>query len=86
MDLVQVGTVIGIAIANIGTTITLFIWATSKSEDNRKELSAMINENHRETNRIIESIHAEMKDFHARVERQDAEFKSHLLYHHGKAS
>jgi hypothetical protein len=56
MDLVQVLTVIGVAIANIGTTITLFMWATNRTEENRKE-----------TQRLIEAIHQEMKDFHGRL-------------------
>jgi hypothetical protein len=67
MDLVQVLTVIGVAIANIGTTITLFMWSTNRSEENRKELKATIDENNRETNRLIEAIHQEMKDFHGRL-------------------
>jgi len=31
MDMIQVLTVIGVAIANIGTTITLFLWVTNHS-------------------------------------------------------
>ncbi len=30
----------------------------------------------------IEAIHQEMKDFHGRLERQDAEFKAYLMYEH----
>lgn len=56
MDLVQVLTVIAVAIANIGTTITLFMWSTSRSEENRKEGA-----------RLIEAIQLEMKDFHGRL-------------------
>jgi len=33
----------------------------------------------------IQVIQKEMKDFHGRLERQDAEFKSHLLHAHDKA-
>lgn len=56
MDIVQVLTLIGVAVANIGTTITLFLWSTNKSEDNRKETYAILN-----------SIQQEMKDFHGRL-------------------
>ena len=56
MDMIQVLTVIGVAVANIGTTITLFIWATSHAEENRKEFA-----------RILEAIQQEMKDFHGRL-------------------
>lgn len=67
MDLIQVLTLIGIAIANIGTTITLFIWATNRSEENRRELSIKMDESTKETNRLIEAIQIEMKDFHGRL-------------------
>jgi hypothetical protein len=56
MDMIQVLTVIGVAVANIGTTITLFMWATNRSEENRKE-----------TVRLLEAIQMEMKDFHGRL-------------------
>jgi hypothetical protein len=47
-------------IANIGTTIGLFTWATSHA--------ATATQNHREeTRRILEAIQAEMKDFHGRL-------------------
>ena len=67
MDMIQVLTLIGVAIANIGTTITLFIWSTNRSEENRKEASTFLDEHRKETNRILESIHQEMKDFHGRL-------------------
>lgn len=82
MDIIQVLTLIGVAIANIGTTITLFMWATNHAaEDKRAMLS------------IMKSIQDEMKDFHGRLEKidaefkgrmekQDAEFKAHLMYAH----
>jgi hypothetical protein len=75
MDMIQVLTVIGVAIANIGTTITLFLWSTNHA-------SAALEENRKETNRILESIQIEMKEFHGRLERQDAEFKAHMLHLH----
>jgi hypothetical protein len=56
MDLAQTLTVIGVAIANIGTTITLFLWATSHAaEDKRNILN------------LMKSIQDEMKDFHGRL-------------------
>lgn len=56
MDMIQVLTLIGVAIANIGTTITLFIWSTNRAEENRKESLMLIN-----------AIQQEMKDFHGRL-------------------
>jgi hypothetical protein len=35
---------------------------------------------HVHTDQTIQAIQAEMRDFHGRLERQDAEFKSRLLY------
>lgn len=69
MDLIQVLILIGIIIANIGTTITLFVWATNHAaEDNRNILN------------LLKCIQDEMKDFHGKLERQDAEFKAYLLH------
>lgn len=34
------------------------------------------------TDKKIEAIQQEMKDFHGRLERIDADFKNHLMYHH----
>jgi hypothetical protein len=31
---------------------------------------------------MIDAIQKEIKDFHGRLERQDAEFKSHLMFYH----
>lgn len=51
----------------------LFFWNRSESRaDSRQMLS------------IIQSIQTEMKDFHGRLEKQDAEFKAHMMYEHGK--
>jgi hypothetical protein len=33
---------------------------------------------------LLKGIDKEMKDFHGRLERQDAEFKAHLVYEHGE--
>ena len=32
----------------------------------------------------IDAMIVEMKDFHGRLERQDADFKTHMMYEHGK--
>lgn len=60
MDLIAVLTIIGIALANIGTTITLFIWSSSHA--------TTLTQSHREdTNAILKAIQDEMKDFHGRL-------------------
>ena len=45
-----------IVLANIGTTIGLFTWATSHASNESKE-----------TKRILEAIQSEIKDFHGRL-------------------
>lgn len=60
MDIVQVLTIIGIAIANIGTTITLFMWATSHAAEDRRNSDMRID-------KILEAMHLEMKDFHGKL-------------------
>ena len=56
MDLTTIVTISAIVVANIGTTIGLFMWATTHAA-----------EDSRETKRILEAIQAEMKDFHGRL-------------------
>jgi hypothetical protein len=38
---------------------------------------------HLSTREDVRAIQAEMKDFHGKMERQDAEYKSHILHLHG---
>lgn len=62
-------------IAIIGTNICLvvamflmFLWARAES---RADIRMMLG--------MIDGIQKEMKDFHGRLERLDAEFKAHLM-------
>jgi len=63
------------------TILGLFFWQRTESRNDNRELR-----NSMETQ--LSAIHQEMKDFHGRLERQDAEFKAHLMYVHadGKIS
>lgn len=36
------------------------------------------------TDKKVEAIQQEIKDFHGRLERQDAEFKAHMMHLHGE--
>ena len=58
---------------NIAFTLTLWLWNRAESRsDSRTMLS------------LIMTIKDEMKQFHGTLERQDAEYKSHLKYaNHG---
>ncbi len=62
--------VLTIVAANLG----LFLWSVRQSRTDFLYIC-----------RIIESIQSEMKEFHGKLERQDADFKAHLKYaNHGK--
>ena len=72
-------------IGNIVFTLTLWLWNRSESRADNREIMSLMN-----------AIHCEVKDFHGRLERQDAEFKgrmekqdadfkAHLMYCHNKA-
>lgn len=62
--------IVSLFIANAG----LILWFRSESRAD-----------HRQCIDLILSIQAEMKDFHGRLERQDAEFKAHLMSNHAKS-
>ena len=55
----------------LGGNIAMFLWATRQARTDFLHMS-----------RILEGIQSEMKDFHGKLERQDAEFKAHMMYHH----
>ena len=67
MDLVSVLTIIGIAVANIGTTITLFLWATNRADLATADHRRSTDEYRTSTQAILKSISDEMKDFHGRL-------------------
>lgn len=79
----------------IGSIVGLFFWNRSESrtdirhmdyklEENRRETNNKIEEWRKETNTILEAIRQDIKDFHSRLEKQDAEFKAHMIYLHHK--
>lgn len=57
----------------LGTYVGLYLHNDKKIETNRKELRDAMNENRKETNEILRSIQAEMKDFHERLLLIEAE-------------
>lgn len=56
-----------------------FLWSM-KSDMNAYRTEAQADR--RDLIQLIRSIEIEMKDFHGRLERQDAEFKTHMMYFH----
>lgn len=65
--------VLSIILGNAAVFLPMFFWLRTES---RSDMRMMLN--------IIDGIHKEMKDFHGKLERQDAEFKSHMIYEHIK--
>ena len=59
--------VISLFLANAG----LILWFRSESRAD-----------HRQCIDLIIAIQNEIKDFHGKLERQDAEFKAHILHQH----
>jgi hypothetical protein len=67
----------------------LFIWNRTETRADIRHMDAKLESNrnlsitiHKETQEMIRAIEKEIKDFHGRLERQDAEFKAHLMYEH----
>lgn len=63
----------GVFVANMGVIIPLFLWIRSEANADRRDIL-----------QLIRDVQKEMKDFHGRLERQDAEFKHHLIHHHSE--
>lgn len=55
----------------IGSTVGLFFWNRSESRTDMRHMMT-----------IMDGIQKEMKDFHGKLERQDAEFKAHVMHFH----
>jgi hypothetical protein len=67
MDNVTVITIASIVLANIGTTILLFTWATNHAAAGDKELRSIVGKMSENTTRILERMEQEAKDFHGRL-------------------
>ncbi len=75
MDWTQVLTI-------IGANIVLFFWLRTESNSDRRQMQQESAADRRDLLQLIREIKDELKDFHGRLERQDSEFKSHLMYLH----
>lgn len=60
MDIVTLIAFASAVLANIGTTIGLFLWATNRASEDTKEYR-------NQTMAILQAIQTEMKDFHGRL-------------------
>lgn len=77
MDWIQVLTI-------LGGNLAIFLWVRTEANADRREIHAAQRQDRQELLEIIRAIKDDMKDFHGKLERQDAEFKAHLMYHHDK--
>lgn len=95
-------TILGFLLGNAAIIIPLFLWTRSESREDVRHTQSIIEsiraemrESRDQTTNLIFSIQQEMKDFHgrlekqdaefrARAEKQDAEFKAHLMHYHYK--
>jgi hypothetical protein len=62
----------------IVTIASLFLWNRSEANDDRRHMDAKLESAISAMNVNVQAIQQEMKDFHGRLERQDAEFKTRI--------
>jgi len=62
------------------TMVGAFFWNRSESRSDIRHMDTKLES----TRELVRAIHDEMKDFHSTLEKQDANFKAHLLAFHEK--
>lgn len=67
-DITILLSIVGSSIAILGIVVALILWMRSEANADRRDI---IN--------LIVAIKDEMKDFHGRLERQEAHFQAQLL-------
>ncbi len=65
-------------IGNIAIIVPLFIWNRAESRSDIRHMDNKLEVYVQGIREDVKAIHSEMKDFHGRLERQDAEFKGKL--------
>lgn len=70
---IQVLTIVG---SNLLIMLTFFGVSISLHNGMREDVRAIQEE--------MKDFHREIKDHHGRMEKQDAEFKAHMMHHHTK--
>lgn len=61
----------------IATLGGLFLWNRSESRADHRALESW-------TKEMLTAMQQEIKDFHGKLERHDAEFKAHMMHNHDK--
>jgi hypothetical protein len=80
--MIPILTVIGLFLANGALVLPLFIWNRSESRADIRHMDAKLEIYIQAIRQDVKAIHDEMKDFHVRLEKQDAEYKAHLMHYH----
>lgn len=76
--------IMGLNLAIAAILISMWVSNTSRVDATNTRIDAAIASDNARWNQLFKDFHEETKDFHARLERQDAEFKAHLIYQHSK--
>jgi hypothetical protein len=74
--------IITLIFGNAAFIIPLFLWNRSESRSDVREMDNKLEIYLTAIREDVKAIHNEMKDFHGRLERQDAELKFHLIHAH----
>jgi len=67
MEITHLITIAAVVIANIGTMLGLFMWSTTRADLASQNIREENKQYSKETQRILEAIQSEMKDFHGRL-------------------
>ena len=78
MDVATIVTVGAIVLANIGTVIGMFMWATGHAAADTKSLRESMQNGDERCERIIERMDRESKDFRERWAEESKQFHARL--------
>jgi len=86
MDVGIVLTAAGTVVAVVGSNIALISWLRADMKSFETEIRSDMKSFETKVDGWKEEIQKESKDFHGRLERQDAEFKAHLMHFYEERS
>jgi hypothetical protein len=74
--------VLVLVFGNIAWMLPLWLWNRSESRTDQRQMLSIVQSIQKDSKDFQQAMMLEMKDFHGRLERHDAEFKAHLMHHH----
>jgi hypothetical protein len=75
--------VLAMILGNAAFIIPLFLWNRAESRSDIRHIESQMQSMREMTSFQLLGIREEMKDFHGRLERQDAEFKAYIMHRKG---